>query len=282
MSKLGRGLSALINTAPDADKRETGIDTVALELIRPNKYQPRTVFDPEKLQDLAQSLKENGMIQPIIVTKHNDNDYELIAGERRLQAAKLAGLKEIPVIIRQVTKKEQLVFAIIENIQREDLNAIDEARAFQQLYQEFNLTHAEISDVMGKDRATISNALRLLKLNTPIQDMIIRGELTSGHARAILSLEEEYQMDFANHIKQNNMNVRQAEESSKKFKEKKEQPRPAVHENDLVLKELEDKLSSKYKTKVKIQEGKSKGKIIVNFKNQANLYEIINQLLHNN
>ena len=156
-----------------------GVTTLRISEIVPNRYQPRRTFDKDKLQELADSLRENGIIQPIIVTKRDDALYELIAGERRLEASKLAGFREIPVIVRSVTPKEQLQFAIIENVQREDLNAIEVAKAYQQLNEEFNLTHAQISEIVGKDRATISNFIRLLKLNEQIQNMILSNFLSS-------------------------------------------------------------------------------------------------------
>ena len=177
MTRLGKGLEALISSGPESIDKTTGITTIDVDHIKPNRFQPRKKFKPEKLQELANSLKENGIIQPIIVTKRDESQFELVAGQRRLEAAKLAGFDEIPVIIRSVSLKEQLQFAIIENVQREDLTAIEEAQAYQQLNTEFDLTHAQISDIVGKDRATITNLIRLLKLNDDIQNMILDEKL---------------------------------------------------------------------------------------------------------
>ena len=197
---LGRGLSALI---PDKEEREdlnAHLSTLPIERIKRNPLQPRLVIDDESLMELAESIKANGIIQPIIVNKTAGSDYELIAGERRLQAAKLAGLDSVPVVIRSVDKKEQLQLAIVENIQRKDLDPIEEARAYQTLVEDFSLTHQEIAQIVGKDRPTISNCIRLLKLPVEIQALVSEGKLSSGHARAILSIDPEYQLLFAQHI----------------------------------------------------------------------------------
>ncbi|MFC1898614.1 ParB/RepB/Spo0J family partition protein, partial [Candidatus Cloacimonadota bacterium] len=220
MTRLGKGLEALINSGPESIDRTTGITTVKVDMIFPNRYQPRKYFDQKKLQELANSLKENGIIQPIIVTKKDDTNYELVAGERRLEAAKLAGFNDIPVIIRSISLKEQLQFSIIENVQREDLSPIEEANAYQRLNEEFNLTHAQISDIVGKDRATITNIIRLLKLPDSIQQMILNEQLSPGHARAILQVAEKDQENFANMIINNIYSVRKAEQEAKLIKEK--------------------------------------------------------------
>jgi len=279
MTKLGRGLEALISTGPSTHDQITGVTTLRITEIVPNKYQPRRTFDQEKLRELADSLRENGLIQPIIVTKRDDSLYELIAGERRLEASKLAGFKEVPVIVRSVTPKEQLQLAIIENVQREDLNAIEVAKAYQQLNEEFSLTHSQISDIVGKDRATISNLIRLLKLSDGIQKMILNNMLSSGHARAILQIEDDLQEDFAELIVRNKYSVRKAESEAKKIKEKgsiSTEKTPTVR-NKLFL-DYENKLAWKYNTKVSIKENRKSGRITIYFNGEGDLKRILSEL----
>jgi ParB family chromosome partitioning protein len=284
MKRLGKGLDALIKIESESVDKTTGITTLKISYIHPNRYQPRKKFNDEKLIELSKSLKENGMIQPIIVTKQDNTNYELIAGERRWRAAKLAGFSEIPVIVRSVSPQEQLQYAIIENIQRENLNPIDEAKAFKQLNEEFNLTHSKISEMMGKDRATITNSIRLLKLPEIIQDLILTSKITSGHARAILQLEEKYQIDFANYIVENKLSVRKAEIMSKKINEfgwdNIENNHKKNNQNS-VFGELEKTLNFKYRTNVKIKGNASKGKIIFTYKNQKEYKQLIFKLKSN-
>jgi ParB family transcriptional regulator, chromosome partitioning protein len=279
MTKLGRGLEALINPGPDTQDQTMGVTTLRISEIVPNKYQPRRSFDQEKLQELANSLRENGLIQPIIVTKRDDSLYELIAGERRLEASKLAGFREVPVIIRSVTPKEQLQFAIIENVQREDLNAIEVAQAFQQLNEEFHLTHAQISEIVGKDRVTVSNFIRLLKLNNKIQNMILNNSLSSGHARAILQVDEGLQEGFAEMIIRNKYSVRKAESEAKQIKERGSlsNRRPLENKNELYQK-YEDKLALKFKTKISIRKNRNQGKITIYFNGGDDLKRIIDEI----
>jgi len=279
MTKLGRGLEALINTGPDTQDQTMGVTTLRISEIVPNKYQPRRSFDQEKLQELANSLRENGLIQPIIVTKRDDSLYELIAGERRLEASKLAGFRDVPVIIRSVTPKEQLQFAIIENVQREDLNAIEIAKAFQQLNEEFHLTHAQISEIVGKDRVTVSNFIRLLKLNNNIQNMILNNSLSSGHARAILQVDEGLQEGFAEMIIRNKYSVRKAESEAKRIKERGSLSarKPLQNKDELYLK-YEDKLVLKFKAKINIRKNRNHGKIIIYFNGDNDLKRIIAEI----
>lgn len=278
--RLGRGLDALIRDIDEQQMPNAGITTVPTNRIQPNKYQPRKRFDQAKLQELAASIRENGIIQPIIVTKTEDSEYELIAGERRLEAAKLAGLSEVPVIVRCVSHKEQLQLAIIENIQREDLNPIEEAVAYQQLINEFQMTHSQISEIMSKDRTTITNALRLLKLEPEIQNMIIEGKLSSGHARAILAVESEYQFAFAEYIVAKSLSVRFAEEKAKDFPELK-LPAAVKTPKNLQIITLEKQLSQQLNFKTKIIEKNNKGKVVIEYKNKAEFEALINKLSQN-
>jgi len=271
---LGRGINALLDSSTEATDRTTGITTVEINSITPNRYQPRKEFNQEKLLELAESIKQNGVIQPIIVTKKDKTQYELIAGERRLQASKIAGFDRIPVIIRSVSKKEQLQFAIIENIQRENLNAIEEALAYQQLHTEFSLKHVEISEIVGKDRATVTNTLRLLKLPESVQNMIASGKLSSGHARAILQVDEKDRKDFAQFIVSNGLSVRKTEIEAKKF-QKNEKKEKREFTNKQEEKIIEEKLIMKFKTKIKVQKNKNKGKIIFYYKSKEELENLL-------
>ena len=279
MNKLGRGLEALISTIPESTDQTTGITTLKIEEILPNRYQPRKVFDQKKLQELATSLQENGIIQPIIVTRRDNDRYELVAGERRLEASKIAGLERIPVIVRSLSDKEQLQFAIIENVQREDLNALEEAKAYKQLNDEFFLTHAQISNIVGKDRATISNLIRLLKLKPDIQKMILDNKISSGHARAILQVEEEYQELFAKEITKHKLSVRKAEEKAKKINENGwEEYNYNVNRNIQTFQSEERILKEKFGVKVKISGNHQKGKITFQYKDENELSKIMKNL----
>jgi len=274
---LGRGLSALI---PDIEKEQNpqwGITTLPVNSIKPNRYQPRKTFDPEKLAELTDSIRENGIIQPIIVTKTSSSEYELIAGERRLEAAKQAGLEKVPVVIRSVSKKEQLQLALIENIQREDLNPIEEAIAYNTLVEDFSLTHSQISEIVGKDRATVTNSLRLLKLPEEVKQMLVSGELNSGQARTVLSVSPNLQNSFAEYIIKYNLTVRQAEEKAKTFALGKKTD-PEKSKTNIRNKELEKELSKMLRLQVKVQENKGKGKITLTYKSQEELTNFIAML----
>jgi len=267
---LGRGLSALIPENNLEQTPQLGITTLPIESIKPNRYQPRKKIDPEKLAELTESIKENGIIQPLIVTKTSSSEYELIAGERRLEAAKQAGLEKVPVVIRSVSKKEQLQLALIENIQREDLNPVEEAIAYNTLVEDFGLTHSQISEIVGKDRATVTNSLRLLKLPEEVKQMLVSGELNSGLARAVLSVKQELQKSFAEYIVKYNLTVRQAEEKAKNFSPNKKDEPEKVKTNTR-NQELEKELNNLFHLKVKVQENNGKGKITLVYKSPEEL-----------
>ena len=207
---LGRGIEAIFEGIEDIDNSDR-IVVLELDSIKPNPFQPRESFDDRDLEELAESIKQKGLIQPIIV-REIDGEYEIVAGERRFLAAKLAGLSSIPAIIKQLSDKESAEIALIENVQRKDLNPIEEALAYKRLIETFGYTQEEVAQKIGKDRATISNSLRLLKLPEPILDMLKKGEISAGHARAILSLKNQNkQVEFANRIKEKKLSVREAE-----------------------------------------------------------------------
>lgn len=278
--RLGRGLESLISKLPESTNVSTGITTVKLEYIKPNKYQPRKEFEPEKLQELANSIKENGIIQPIIVTKnHGEDGYELVAGERRLEASKLAGMREVPVIVRSISDKEKLLFAIIENVQRENLNALEEAKGYNQLKEEFDMSTTEVAELMGKDRTTIVNFLRLLKLVPEVQQLLLQHKISAGHSRALLKLSEEKQLEIANRIVAEKLSVRATENLVKQISE-------GISGTDLPIKkkvrrkDLESQIKSVFKVKVKVEEKDTgKGKITLSYRDSSELDLLLSKLL---
>ena len=251
--------------------------TLKLNLIEPNNEQPRKNFDEESLQELADSIKQYGILQPLIVQKKG-NHYEIIAGERRWRAAKLAGITDVPVLIREYDKQQTMEIALIENVQRADLNPIEEAKAFQQLIQEFHLTQEESANRVSKNRATITNSMRILKLDVRVQDMLADGKISSGHARALLGLEEgERQYQVAVKITEEKLSVRDVEKLVKMMnrppKEKKPEKGPDI---DLIYRQVEDKLKSIMGTKVVInQKDKNKGRIEIEYYSQEELERLI-------
>lgn len=249
-----------------------------ISVIEPNSTQPRKKFDEEGLLELANSIKEFGVLQPLLVQKKGDH-YEIIAGERRWRAAKLAGLVEVPVLIREYDKQRSMEVALIENVQRADLNPIEEALAYQRLIQEFELTQEEIANRVSKNRATITNSMRLLKLDQRVQQMLVEEQISSGHARALLALEDgERQYQTAKKIIQENLSVRDIEKLVKLLnrpeKEKKQQDTgPDVN---LIYRQIEDKLKTIMGTKVVInRKDKNKGRIEIEYYSQEELERLI-------
>ena len=267
---LGKGLKALI---PVTDEKVGGAFEIAVEDVRPNRYQPRKIFNDLKLTELVNSIREKGVVQPIIVQK-SDSGYELIAGERRWRAAQKAGLNKIPAIIREVSSEESLELALIENIQRENLNPIEEARAYQRLSDEFYQTQEDIAKKIGKDRSTVANFLRLFKLPKEIQDSISNEELTMGHARALLSLASaKEQLSLKDRIVKRKMSVREVESYVNRSREtKKESSKKRV---DIFKDRLEGELQRFFGTEVRILKGRNKGKIEIIFYNDEDLERII-------
>jgi ParB family chromosome partitioning protein len=245
--------------------------------IEPNKSQPRKNFDEEALKELSDSIKQYGIIQPLIVQKR-DKYYEIIAGERRWRAARIAGLKEIPVIIKDYTPQETIEVALIENIQREDLNPIEEAQAYQRLIKEYQLTQEELADKVSKSRVTITNSLRLLKLDERVQQMLTDELLTGGHARALLSLEDKnFQYETACKIIDKKLSVRDTEKLVKQMLKGKPTKKPAVaDDNDYIYRDLEEKLKNIIGTKVSInRKQKNKGKIEIEYYSNEDLERIM-------
>jgi ParB family chromosome partitioning protein len=267
---LGKGLRALI---PVVEEKREGILEIPVEEVKPNRYQPRKMFTDAKLDELVSSIKEKGIIQPIIVQK-TGSGYELIAGERRWRAAQKAGMEKIPVIVKEVTGEGSLELALIENIQRENLNPMEEARAYQRLADEFHLIQEEIAKKVGKDRSSVANYLRLLKLPQEIQDSIANEELTMGHARALLSLDSAKEQIFLKErIIKRNMSVREIESFITRGKRvKKELPKKTV---DIFKNRMEEELQKFLGTKVNIIKGRKRGKIEIIFYSDEDFERII-------
>ena len=250
-------------------------------MIEPNTTQPRKIFDEESLYELANSIKAYGILQPLIVQKKADH-YEIIAGERRWRAAKLAGLMEVPVIIREYDRQQTMEIALIENVQRSDLNPIEEAMAYQQLIQEFHLTQEEIASRVSKNRATITNSMRLLKLDKRVQQLVAEGQISNGHARALLGLEDgEQQYQIAKKIVQENLSVRDVEKHVKMMNrpEKDKNPKKEEENLSLIYQQIEDKLKSIMGTKVIInRKDKNKGRIEIEYYSQEELERLIEMM----
>ncbi len=284
---MGRGLGAIlsaeskstINSATDtgAEQLVGNMVEVALEDIYPNATQPRTYFDETALQELAQSIRNLGVIQPITLRKDGDK-FEIISGERRFRASKIAGLKSVPAYIRLVNDQELLEMALVENIQREDLDAIEVALTYQRLLDEIGLTQENLSQRVGKERSTITNSIRLLRLSPDIQQAIRAGEISAGHGRAIISVEDENnQQELFNKIIKEGLNVRQAEKAASEFKNPKKEAVKKEVELPNHLRKVQKSLSDVLDVAVEIKSsGKGKkGKIILDFNNEEELSKIL-------
>lgn len=287
---LGKGIGALIPEVETSSKepiikevevvkeivKEVPVENkVKISLVEPNRDQPRKMFDEDALIELSESIKQYGILQPLLVQK-KDNYYEIIAGERRWRAAKMAGVKEVPVIIKDYTTQEVMEIALIENIQREDLNPIEEALAYQRLIKDYRLKQDEVAEKVSKSRTAITNSLRLLKLDSRVQDMVVEGKLSSGHARAIITIEDKDKQYFiAQKIFDEKLSVRDVEKLMRELDkpEKVEKPKP---ENDFVYRDLEEKFKKIMGTQVVIKnKNNNKGKIEIEYYSQAELERII-------
>ena len=295
-SGLGKGLDSLIpdkavNKSATTGKKEeksekkvnkSGEQLVPINQVEPNREQPRKEFDEDALLELADSIKQYGILQPLIVQKRKDY-YEIIAGERRWRAAKKAGLKEVPVIIREYTDQQVVEISLSENIQRENLNPIEEAMAFKKLLEEFNLKQDEVAERVSKSRTAVTNSMRLLKLSEKVQQMIVDEMITTGHARALLALDdEEQQYILANKIFDEKLSVRETEKLVKALKNpKKEDTTKEVEDkNSFIYADIEDKMKSVIGTKVNIHQKKSgKGKIEIEYYSQDELERIFELIM---
>lgn len=270
---LGKGLGALLTDNNSND--ESSVKELKINEIEPNNNQPRKKFDDEKLKTLSESIMQHGIVQPIIVRK-DGNIYRIVAGERRWRAARLAGLKTVPVVIKELTNKQVMEIAIIENIQREDLNPIEEAEAFDRLLNEYNMTQEELSNSIGKSRSAIANTIRLLGLNEKVKEHLINGEITSGHARALLSInEEDLQIEVCKEVIEKNLSVRETESLVKKnLKEKNKVKIRRENRNEEIIK-IEEDLKNIFGTKVKLLDKNNKGKILIEYYSNDDLERIL-------
>lgn len=274
---LGKGLGSLI---PEMPADSTGIKKeeiayVHIEQIKPNPFQPREDFNQENIDELAQSIKEKGVIQPLLVRRKGDN-YELIAGERRLRAAKSMGLKEVPVITRDVTDQDSLELALIENIQREELNPIEEAHAYQHLMDKFQVTQEKISEVLGKSRVAITNTLRLLKLPHEIQGEMKKGRISFAHGRALLEIEDtNHQRKMAQDIIAKGLSVRELENLIKSVRPKTIKRSVGPGQREPMVAILEEQLQQALATKVRISKRKKRGHINIEFYSPEDLQRIV-------
>ena len=282
---LGKGLGALIPDYDDTENQGPQLE-VAIETVTPNPYQPRKEFSAEKLNDLAESIKIHGVIQPLLVRDYQ-GEYQLIAGERRLRASKLAGLTTVPVVVREMTDQAMMEVALVENIQREDLNPIEEAEAYRRLMNEFQLTQEDIAKKVGKSRPAVANALRLLNLPPELQTDLANGNLTTGHARALLSLKTaDEQRRFGSQVKAGDLSVRETEELVRKQNEAPLVPRetkkvinkyPAVKDPNLL--DIEDELQQVLGTKVAIKPSGTGGKFEIEYYSGEDFERIYERLI---
>lgn len=287
-SGLGAGVGALFNgsTLDDissiSEAKENSIIEININDIEPGMGQPRTNFDKEKIEQLAESIKEHGIIQPLIVRKEG-KVYRIIAGERRWRAARVAGLKKVPVIEKEATDREVIEMALIENIQREDLNPLEEALAYERLINEYELTQEELSKIVSKSRPLITNKMRLLDLPDEVKTMVTTGEIAEGHARTLLGLKDKDVIkSAAKDVANGGLSVRQTEELVKKLNAPGkvaggETPKATLH--DIAVKEMENKLKSKFKAKVSLTDKNGKGKIAITFTSSEERERILAMLL---
>lgn len=283
-SGLGRNLSALLGPSgssllEDEKPPVTSTLKLAVTCLQPGKYQPRGEMEEEPLNELAQSIKKQGVLQPLLVRELADGRYEIIAGERRWRASQIAGLTEVPVVVKQVDDETAMAMALIENLQREDLNAMDQARAMQRLTNEFSLTHQQIADLLSKSRTAVSNFLRLMSLPNSIKKLVEHGDLDMGHARALLMLDEEQQNQVAQIIIAKNLSVRETEKLVERVKSdlhvKEPSPPLAPQYNQQI-----DVLAKHLRAKIKVKAGKTgKGSLVIQYNSAYDLEQILSQLM---
>ncbi len=276
---LGKGLAALIPVS----EADSGLIKVAVEAIVPNPHQPRQALEPQALQELAASIQEHGLIQPLIVSQLPESErarYQLIAGERRWEAAKLAGLSKVPVIVKEVTPQQTLELALVENLQRADLNPLEEAVAYQQLVEEFGLTQAQVAHKVGKSRVTVTNALRLLRLPDQVKEELLQGRISEGHARALLALEKvDAQLEVLQAIIERGLTVRQTEEMVRRLAAHS-RPAPPDQPPAPQTTALENEFREALGTKVRLFRSKKGGRLVINFYSEEELeaiYKVIVQ-----
>lgn len=285
---LGRGLDALLGPSQPADDAQPGEDADApasdlanslpVDLIERGRYQPRRNFDEDRLRELADSITAQGMVQPIVVRPAGQGRYEIIAGERRWRAAQMAGLASVPVVVREVDDQSAMAMALIENIQRDDLNPLEEASALHRLLNEFELTHQQVAQAVGKSRTTVTNLIRLLELNPEVKEMVERGELEMGHARALLALTGLAQTQAGSQVAAKGLSVRETEALVRRLNQPKE-PAPAPQEKDPDVRRLLDELTDRLGAKVALQQGtRGKGRLVISYNTLEELEGILDHI----
>ena len=282
-SGLGRNLSALLsqsNSTLLTDKPNMEQLKLAINCLQPGKYQPRGEMEEIPLNELADSIKKQGILQPLLVRELSNGRYEIIAGERRWRASKIAGLSEIPVILKQVDDETAMAMALLENLQREDLNAMDQARAMYRLTTEFTLTHQQVADLLSKSRTAVSNFLRLMSLSASVKKLLEHGDLDMGHARTLLVLDEEQQNQVAQIIIAKNLSVRETEKLVDRMKKGLLEDKELVAPSKDLYQEQLHHLAQRLQTQIKLKPSKAgKGSVIINYKDEQSLQKIFEQLL---
>jgi len=275
---LGKGLSALIPEDAEENAEENSKMLISINMIKSDEEQPRKLFDSEKIAELAESIKTHGIIQPLILRKYKEDQYVIVAGERRWRAAKMAGLKEVPAVIMELTDRDILEVSLIENIQRQDLNPIEEAIAYRKLLSDFNITQEELSKRIGKSRVAIANTIRLTNLDDRVQQYIIESIITEGHGRVLLAIDDkEKQYELAQKIIDEKLSVRELEGLIKKLRDQEEKERVIWSSENLnpYYKEITNQLQSHFGTKVNILNKKNKGKIEIEYYSEEDLQRIL-------
>jgi ParB family chromosome partitioning protein len=282
---LGRNLSSMLSksalqhAAENVTSESSGGDVLKdlpLDIVTPGPYQPRSIFDADRLEELAESIRHQGVIQPVVVRASGDKEYQLIAGERRWRAAQMAGIDKIPAIIREVPDEIAIAMALVENIQRENLNPIEEATALKRLVMEFQMTHQEAGDAVGRSRSAVSNLLRLLELSEEVRELVDARHLEMGHARALLSLDPTMQARAAREVVAKSLSVRETEQLVRRMKNP---PVRKPHTLDPDIQYLQDNLSEKLCARVKLQHGaKGKGKMVISYNSTEELEGILEQM----
>jgi ParB family chromosome partitioning protein len=277
---LGRNLSAMLSPSTlDEVRHPAGgeLRNLPLDVIRPGRYQPRSVFDEEKLAELADSIRAQGVVQPVVVRPVGDGAYELIAGERRWRAAQIAGAEHIPAVVRDVPDEISVAMALIENIQREDLNPLEEATALRRLIDDFDMTHQEAADAVGRSRAAVSNLLRLLELMQEVKDMIDLRRIEMGHARALLSLDDELQVQAAREVVRKRLSVRETENLVRRLQQSKKQKGQRRIDPD--IQRLQNRMSEQLGARVRIQhQASGKGRLVISYNSADEFDGILERL----
>lgn len=272
---LGKGLTALIADNRLEELDQDKIEEIDIKKIEPNSKQPRKYFEEQALQELAESIRLHGILQPLLV-KQAEGYYELVAGERRWRAARLAGIKKVPVIIRTYSEQEALEISLIENIQREDLNPIEEALSYKRLVDEFGLSQEKVAEKVGKSRSTVTNSMRLLNLEERVQIMVMEGQLSNGHARTLLALSNKAQQyEISKKIVAENLSVRETELLVKKIQEEKVAKKKSIEPMQPIYRHIEDQFKQILGTKVLISKGKNKGRIEIEYYSDSDLERLL-------